>query len=98
MTIYQTDTEFMPAEVIERARAFFARQRSPYTAFPVQVGPNHLRLALEVGEVVIGAIPENGITRVRASSSRGAHLLTRFLATLSPARQVQRETNRLLPA
>jgi len=94
MTLFETETDLAPSEVIERARDFFLSERSSYAAFPVEVGPNYLRLALEVGEVVIGVIARENGSSVRASSSRGAHILTRFLSTINPAGEVQRETNR----
>lgn len=96
MTIYEAHTEISPAEVIQRALDFFVGERSPYAAFPVQVGPDHLRLALEVGEVTIGTTVADGVTRIRASSSRGAHLLTRFLSSIAAERAVQRKPNRLI--
>jgi hypothetical protein len=94
MTVFETETNLAPAEVIERARDFFLNERSSYAAFPVEVGANFLRLALEVGEVSIGIVPRENGSLVRGSSSRGAHILTRFLSTINPAGEVQRETNR----
>jgi hypothetical protein len=49
-----------------------------------------------VGEITIAALPDGGMTRVRASASRGGHLLGRFVATLAPAHDAARTTNRYL--
>ena len=50
---------------------------------------------MEVGEIVIAALPRNGSTWVRGSASRGAHLLTRFLTTLAPPLDARQTTHRL---
>lgn len=94
MTIYETDTALAPSEVVARARSFFELAFSPYAAFAEQIGDGHLRLRLEVGEVVIGALRNGGSTRVRGSASRGAHLLTQFLASIAPPEAVRQQTNR----
>ena len=94
MTIHEIRTPLSPAEVIGRARSFFALASTPYAACEEQVGDTFLKLHMEVGEVVIGAFPDGGITRVRGSASRGAHLLTRFLTTLSPPLDASRTIHR----
>lgn len=92
MRIHETRTKLAPAEVIERARTFFTLASTPYASFAEKVGDGYLKLFLEVGEIVIGCVPqEDGATLVRGSASRGEHLLTSFLTTLAPplhARQV----------
>ena len=94
MTIYETHTELAPAEVVERARAFYQGVRTPYAAYVDEGGSAHLRLKLEVGEVMIGAFRNGGSTRVRGSASRGSHLLARFFASIAPAAEARREVNR----
>ena len=83
MTIHEIRTPLAPADVIERARSFFALAASPSAAFPERQEPGFLKLHMEVGEIVVAAIAQGGSTCVRGSASRGAHLLTRFLTTLS---------------
>lgn len=94
MTIYETHTELGPLEVVERARAFYQGVRTPYAAYADDAGSAHLRLKLEVGEVMIGASRNGGSTRVRGSASRGSHLLARFFASIAPAASARREVNR----
>src|SRR5690606_9182071 len=94
MTIHEIRTDLAPAEVVARARAFFPLAGSSYAAFPREGGEGHLRLHLEVGEIVIGAVREGDATRVRGSASRGAHLLTRFLTTLARPLDATRTTHR----
>ena len=72
MTIHEATTHLAAAEVVERARTFFAGIRSPNAAAEEARGTMHLRFHLDMGEIVIGAIPVEGGTRVRGSGSRGA--------------------------
>jgi len=83
MRIHEVRTGLAPEEVIERARAFFTLDSSPYAAFEENSGSSYLKLFLEVGEIVIGANASDGVTVVRGSASRGEHVLTSFLTTLS---------------
>jgi hypothetical protein len=94
MTIYETHTDLAPSEVVERARTFYQAVRTPYAAYVDEGGSAHLRLKLEVGEVMIGAFRNGESTRVRGSASRGSHLLTRFFASIAPAAESRREVNR----
>lgn len=94
MTIHEVRTDLAADEVLERAHGFFMRAGSAYAAFPHQRGAGWLRLHLDVGEVVIAALAQDVGTIVRGSSSRGAHLLTRFLRTLAPPQRVKREIHR----
>jgi hypothetical protein len=94
MTIHETRTPLAPAEVIERARSFFTHAGTPYAAFAEQAGDGFLKLHLEVGEIVIAALPQGDSTWVRGSASRGAHLLTRFLTTLAPSLDAKQTTHR----
>lgn len=94
MTIHETRTPLAPAEVIERARSFFTHAGTPYAAFAEQAGDGFLKLHLEVGEIVIAALPQGDSTWVRGSASRGAHLLTRFLTTLASPLDARQTTHR----
>jgi hypothetical protein len=94
MTLYETRTTLAPAEVVERALQFFALAHSPHAAWPDQVGEGYLRLRMDVGEVVIGALRNGSSTRVQGSTSRGAHLLARFLTTLGPPGEVRQVDHR----
>lgn len=94
MTIHEVRTDLAADEVLERAHGFFMHAGSSYAAFPHQRGAGWLRLHLDVGEVVIAAVTQERGALVRGSSSRGAHLLTRFLRTLAPPQRVKREINR----
>jgi hypothetical protein len=94
MTIHEIRTDLMPAEVIERARTYFATAGTPYAAFPERSDQAFLKLYVEVGEILIGAIRMEGWTWVRCSASRGAHLLTRFLTALGSPNDASQTTHR----
>jgi hypothetical protein len=104
MRIHEIRTQLSPAEVIERARRFFMLAGTPYAAFEEKVGDGYLKLFLEVGEIMIGAMPQDSATVVRGSASRGEHLLTGFFTSIAPAmdarqtlhRHGRRETRRAL--
>jgi len=91
MKIHEIRTQHTPAEVIERARSFFGLASSPYAAFSEEVGEGYLKLFMEVGEIVIGCVPEDGVTLVRGSASRGEQMLTQFLTTLAPPLEARQE-------
>lgn len=94
MTIHETQTMLSPSEVIDRARVFFVLAGSPYAANIAEVGDGYMRLQMEVGEIVIGTMRQGEATRVRASASRGAHLITQFFATLAPPLEAHRTVHR----
>lgn len=94
MTLHETRTSLPPAVVIERARSFFTIMNSPYATFIELIGEGCLRVHIEMGEIVVGAIGDDESTWVRGSASRGAHLLTRFLATLGPPSKTEQTTRR----
>ena len=102
MTIHETITALSPAEVIDRARSFFTLAATPYAAFEERSTEGYLKLHMEVGEILIAAFLRGDSTWVRGSASRGAHLLTRFLTTLTPpldttAIDVSRSTAEISP-
>lgn len=94
MKIHEIRTQHTPVEVIERARSFFGLASSPYAAFSEEVGEGYLKLFMEVGEIVIGCVPEDGVTLVRGSASRGEQMLTQFLTTLAPPLEARQELHR----
>ncbi len=81
MRIHEAWTQLPPAAVIERARRYFGSQHSPKSAFVEEAGENHLRLHLDMGEIVIAVLPSGDGYLVRGSASRGEGALSRFLAT-----------------
>lgn len=94
MTIHEVHTDLSPAEVIRRARSFFTLAGTPYAAFAEISGDGFLKLHLEVGEIIIAALPRGDSTWVRGSASRGGHLLARFLTALAPALDGKQTTHR----
>ena len=88
MLVQEVNTQLPPAEVVRRAREFFLTRFSAYAGFETDSGDDHIRFAVEAGEVMIGTVRQDGGTLVRASSSRLHHELGQFLATLAPAEEV----------
>jgi hypothetical protein len=84
---YEHVTTLAGAEVIARAKAFFA-ERVPLTAaYPEKEGPGYLVLRGQGGEEVVMAVTAaDGVTRIRASTLLFDQPVSRFLSTLpSPA-------------
>lgn len=94
MTIFETRTTLQPALVIERARSFFTDPATSWGASAEAVGERCLRVHFDMGEIVIGAIAQDGVTTIRGSASRGAHLVTRFLASLRRPGEMKQTTRR----
>lgn len=94
MRIHEIHTHLPADQVIERARSFFTHAGSPYASFQEQLGDGWIKLFLEVGEIVIGTVPQPAGTLVRGSASRGAHLLTRFLTTLATPNDARQTLHR----
>jgi hypothetical protein len=83
-TLQETVTTLAPAETLEAAKQFFARQNGVYAAFPEQESPHHLTLRGQGGEeVIIGVAPVSGGTRVTGSTYLFDQQIARFFATLS---------------
>ena len=89
MLIQEVLTDLPAAEVIDRAKEFFATRLSQYTALVAEEGDAHVKFEVEAGEVVIGTVPKEGRTLVRGSTSRLHHELSQFLTTLAPAEEVR---------
>jgi hypothetical protein len=83
---YEVVTTLDGAEVLRRAKSFFAERVPMYAAFPEKEGPNFLVLRGQGGEeIALAAIPAPGGTRVRASTLLFDQPVDRFLSTLPPA-------------
>ena len=94
MTVFETRTALPPVEAIDRALHFFARGGTPAAASIAARGESWLRLHLEVGEIVVGAVADGDGAVVRASASRSVALLARFLTTLAAPLDVREESRR----
>lgn len=85
-TLQEWTTSLPPAEVLAAVRSFFSRQNGIYAAYPEQESVAHITLRGQGGEeVVFGAVPAAGGTRVTGSSYLFDQQVARFLATLPPA-------------
>jgi hypothetical protein len=74
-----------PAEVLARAKVFFARRNPIYAAFLEKEGPTFATFRGQGGEeLVIGVAPTEGGTAVRASTYLFDMQAQRFFATLPP--------------
>jgi hypothetical protein len=84
-TLQETTTSHTPAEVLQAAKQFFARQTGVYAAFPEQESKTHVTLRGQGGEeVVIAALPGGGQTSVTGSTYLFDQQIARFFATLAP--------------
>lgn len=87
--VYEVLTTLEGAEVLRRAKRFFAERVPMYAAFPEKEGPSYLVLRGQGGEeVAVGVVPVPGGTRIRASTLLFDQPLDRFLSTLPPMEQV----------
>ena len=81
--VYDVVTTLDGAEVLRRAKAFFAERVPMQAAFPEKEGRNFLTLRGQGGEeVAIAVIAAANGTRVRASTLLFDQPLDRFLSTL----------------
>ncbi|HSE27618.1 MAG TPA: hypothetical protein VLA95_05270 [Gemmatimonadales bacterium] len=83
--VHETTTSLPGAEVLARAKRFFA-ERVPHTAaFPETEGPTHLVLRGQGGEeLAIAVVGSDGGTRVRGSTLMFDQAIGRFFSTLPP--------------
>jgi hypothetical protein len=81
--VYEVVTSLDGADVLRRAKGFFAERVPMQAAFPEKEGPTFLTLRGQGGEEVAIAVfaSPNG-TRVRASTLLFDQPLDRFLSTL----------------
>ena len=88
---HTTTVTLAPAEVLARAKTYFAERLPHHAAFPEKEGPQFVVLRGQGGEeVVIHASPGEGeTTRVRASTLFFDQAVDRFLSTLPLAGSVE---------
>ena len=86
-TLQETVTTLPAAEVLQAAKAFFARRNPIYAAFLEKEGPTHAVFRGQGGEeIVVGVTPSpSGATRVTASTYMFDQQVARFFATLPAA-------------
>lgn len=76
-------TTLPAADVLARAKQFFAERVPHAAAYPEKEGPTWLVLRGQGGEeIALAAMPSNGVTRVRASTLLFDQAVSRFLSTL----------------
>lgn len=84
--IFETTTTLSAADVISRAKRFFAERVPQYAAFPEKEGPAYLTLRGQGGEeIAIATFPSETGVRIRASTLLFDQQLDRFLSTLPSA-------------
>ena len=84
--VFEVVTTLDGAEVLRRAKSFFAERVPMQAAFPEKEGPTWLVLRGQgTEEIAIAAMPTPGGTRVRASTLLFDQPLDRFLSTLPAA-------------
>ena len=87
---HQTTVALAPAEILQRAKAFFAERLPNNAAFPEKEGPSYVVLRGQGGEeIVFNATPIDGGSRVRASTLFFDQAIDRFLSTLPLASAVE---------
>ena len=85
-TLQEYVTTLSPAEVLERAKVFFARRMAIYAAFLEKESPTHAVFRGQGGEeLIIGVMPAEGGTRVTGSTYLFDMQIARFFSTLPPA-------------
>lgn len=84
--VYTRITTLSGAEVMARARRFFAERNPLAAAYPEKEGPNFLTFRGQGGEEIALSVTESPQgTRIRASTLLFDQLVDRFLSTLPPA-------------
>lgn len=87
--VHEIRTPMEPAEILARARQFFAERVPHNAAYPEQEGPMFLTLRGQGGEeIAIAVAEEDGVRRVRGSTLFFDQALARFLHTLPRASMV----------
>ncbi len=85
-TLQETTTSLSPADVLAAAKRFFTRRNSVYAAFVDMEGPNYVTLRGQGGEeIAVGAMTQDGVTRVTGSTYLFDQQVARFLSTLPTA-------------
>ena len=82
-TLQECQTSLSPAEVLARAKQFFARRSTLYAAFLDKEGPTFASFRGQGGEeIVIGVAPADGGARVTGSTYLFDMQVARFFSTL----------------
>ncbi|HEU5174287.1 MAG TPA: hypothetical protein VFT96_06005 [Gemmatimonadaceae bacterium] len=85
-TLQEFRTPLPPAEVLERAKQFFAKRNGIYSAFVEQEGPTHVTFRGQGGEeIALAAVAKDGATLVTGSTYMFEMQLSRFFTTLPAA-------------
>lgn len=88
---HETLTTLTAAEVVTRAKAFFAERVPQTAAYPEKEGAGYLALRGQGGEeIALAAFPAEGGVRVRASTLFFDQAVQRFLSTLPEAAPASR--------
>ncbi len=83
--VYEATTTLAPSDVFGHAKRFFADRLPLYAAFPERESASHLVLRGQGGEeIVIAAVSDGIVTRVRGSTLLFDQPLGRFMTTLPP--------------
>jgi hypothetical protein len=83
---YETTTSLPPAEVLRRAKEFFANRVPATGAFVERESAGHVALRGQGGEeIVIAAAPAPGGSAVRGSTMLFDQSVRRFFSTLGEA-------------
>jgi len=81
--IHETLTTLPAAEVLERARQFFAERVPANAAFPEKQGPTWITLRGQGGEEISLAVTTaDGVSKVRGSTLLFDQAIARFFSTL----------------
>jgi hypothetical protein len=84
--IHEVVTSLPPADVIARAKQFFAERVPNQAAWVEREGPAFITLRGQGGEeIALALIPLDGATRIRASTLLFDQPVERFLSTLPDA-------------
>ena len=81
--IHEITTSLPAADIISRAKAFFAERVPNNAAYPEREGPTFLTLRGQGGEeIALAVMPVPGGSRVRASTLFFDQAVQRFLSTM----------------
>ena len=84
-TLLETRTSVPPADVLQRAKKFFADRNSIYAAFVEREGEQYVTLRGQGGEeLIVHAAPSAGGSSVTGSSYLFDAQIARVFATLPP--------------
>ncbi len=90
--VFETTVAMEPAQVLEKAKVFFATRDPRMGAFIEHESERHVGMRGQGGEeLVIAATPmDGGLTKVRGSSLLFCQQVKRFMASLSAVSPVER--------